>query len=97
MALTKEELDNIKLPLSEEDYRMLRLEDARTSYNVWKLASPELRAAFDKKEAERVDYNIPKTRRFLDHTTGIIVGVGTSRLEQLCDIRENSNDNKHDK
>lgn len=62
MALTKEDLDNIKLPLSEEDYRMLRLEDARTSYNVWKLASPELRAAFDKKEAERA-YDNKRTRK----------------------------------
>lgn len=82
MALTKEDLDNIKLPLSEEDYRMLRLEDARTSYNVWKLASPELRAAFDKKEAERV-YENKRTRKgclynmFLKHfekmTTGLVI------------------------
>ena len=62
MALTKEDLDNIKLPLSEEDYRMLRLEDARTSYNVWKLASPELREAFDKKEAEQI-YDNKRNRK----------------------------------
>ena len=30
MALTKEDLDNIKLPLSDEDYRMLRIEDAKS-------------------------------------------------------------------
>jgi len=54
MALTKEDLDNIKLPLSDEDYKMLREEDARSCYKIWQLASPELREAFDKKEAERV-------------------------------------------
>lgn len=67
MALTKEDLDNIKLPLSDEDYRMLREEDARTSYEIWKLASPELREAFDKKEEERIcnSYRPPK-RRWID-------------------------------
>ena len=54
MGLTNEDLDNIKLPLSDEDYKMLRKEDARTGYKMWSLASPELREAFDKKEAERV-------------------------------------------
>lgn len=55
MALTKEDLDKIKLPLSDEDYQMLRREDAKSCYKIWQLASPELRAAFDKREAERVD------------------------------------------
>ena len=76
MALTKEDLDNIKLPLSEEDYKMLRLEDARTSYNVLKLASPELREAFDNKEAERVDnYRRPKRGLFGIYMTGKILSL----------------------
>ena len=58
MALTKEDLDKIKLPLSDEDYRMLRREDAKSCYKIWQLASPELREAFNKKEAER-KYDIP--------------------------------------
>ena len=62
MALTKEDLDKIKLPLSDEDYKMLREEDARTCYKVWQLASPELREAFNKKEAERV-YDNKRTRK----------------------------------
>ena len=53
MALTKDDLDSIKLPLSEEDYQMLRREDARSCYEIWQLAPPELREAFNKKEAER--------------------------------------------
>ena len=74
MALTKEELDKIKLPLSDEDYRMLREEDARTCYKVWQLASPELREAFDKKEAERVDCNCrQKTGRLWNYLTGKIL------------------------
>lgn len=57
MALTKEELDNIKLPLSDKDYWMLREEDARSGYKIWSLASSELREAFDKKEAELLNNN----------------------------------------
>lgn len=65
MALTKEDLDNIKLPLSDEDYQMLRREDAKSCYKIWQLASPELREAFNKREAERVDDNRhPKTGDF---------------------------------
>ncbi len=47
MALTKEDLDKIKLPLSDEDYQMLRREDAKSCYKIWQLASPELRAALE--------------------------------------------------
>ena len=84
MALTKEDLDNIKLPLSEEDYQMLRREDAKSCYKIWQLASPELREAFNKKEAELVNDNrYPKTGGFLNHTTGRIAAVGKSWLEQL--------------
>ena len=80
MALTKEDLDNIKLPLSKEDYKMLRIEDARNGYKIWSLASPELREAFNKKEAERV-YNNKRTRKgclncfrlFEKMTTGLVV------------------------
>ena len=43
------------MPLSDKDYKMLREEDARSCYKIWQLASPELREAFNKKEAERVD------------------------------------------
>ena len=76
MALTKEDLDNIKLPLSDEDYKMLREEDARTCYEVWQLASPELREAFNKKEAERVDNNRrPKTELFGNYLTGKILSL----------------------
>ena len=76
MALTKEDLDNIELPLSDEDYKMLREEDARTCYKVWQLASPELREAFNKKEAERVDNNRrPKTELFGNYLTGKILSL----------------------
>lgn len=93
MALTKEDLDNIKLPLSDEDYQMLRREDAKSCYKIWQLASPELREAFNKKEAERVDNNRrPKIGRFLSHTTGAIADIGISRIKQFCDIGDDSND-----
>lgn len=73
MALTKDDLDNIKLPLSDEDYQMLRREDAKSCYKIWQLASPELREAFNKREAERVDSNShPKTGRFGNYLTGKI-------------------------
>ena len=36
---------------------MLREEDARSCYKIWQLASPELREAFDKKEAEQIQVN----------------------------------------
>ena len=76
MALTKEDLDNIKLPLSDEDYEMLRREDARSCYKIWQLASPELREAFNKKEAERVDNNRrPKTELFGNYLTGKILSL----------------------
>ena len=66
MALTKEDLDNIKLPLSDEDYQMLRREDARSCYKIWKFASPELREAFNKKEVERT-YDIRHKKGCLSH------------------------------
>ena len=80
MALTKEYLDKIKLPLSDEDYQMLRREDARTGYKIGQLASPELKEAFNKKEAERV-YDNKHTRKgclncfrlFEKMTTGLVV------------------------
>lgn len=76
MALTKEDLDNIKLPLSDEDYQMLRREDAKSCYKIWQLASPELREAFNKKEAERVDNNRrPKTELFGNYLTGKILSL----------------------
>ena len=62
MALTKEDLDKIKFPLSDEDYQMLRREDAKSCYKIWQLASPELREAFNKKESERVCDN-KRTRK----------------------------------
>ena len=80
MALSKEDLDKIKLPLSDEDYQMLRREDARTCYKIWQLASPELREAFNKKEAER-NYN-NNTKGGLRKTTGIILDV-YGKLENL--------------
>lgn len=61
MALTKEDLDSIQLPLSDEDYKMLRREEVRTSYQIWSLASSELREAFEKKQAERVDASPKET------------------------------------
>ena len=92
MPLTKEELDNIKLPLSEEDYKMLREEDARSGYKIWRLASPELRVAFDKREAERVD-DIP-SKRFLNHTTGKIADFDRfhTKLYQLIRDCEDTDD-----
>ncbi len=46
MALTKEDLQQIKLPLSDEDYVRLREEELRTNGEVWKLASKELKDSF---------------------------------------------------
>ena len=77
MALTKEELDSIQLPLSDEDYKMLRREEVRGGYSIWSLASTELREAFDKKEAERKD-DIPPKNIWKHFRLG--------RVASLCDI-----------
>ncbi len=47
MALTKEDLLQIKLPLSDKDYVTLREEELRTNGEMWKLASEELRDSYD--------------------------------------------------
>lgn len=92
MALTKEDLDRIKLPLSEEDYQMLRREDARSCYEIWQLASPELREAFNKKEAERVDnYRRPKTGWFSKVLPGRIESIARIMREPEDEDWEDTN------
>lgn len=46
-TLTKEDLQKIKMPLSDDDYVRLREEELRTDGEVWKLASEELRDAYE--------------------------------------------------
>ena len=75
MALTKEDLDNIKLPLSDEDYRMLRIEDAKTSYKLWSLASPELREAFDNKEDDNTCTSQLPPKKQWNEVTGKIAHI----------------------
>lgn len=47
MALTKENLQQIKLPLSDNDYVRLRKEELETNGEVWNLASRELRDSYE--------------------------------------------------
>ena len=47
MALTKEDLQKIRLPLSDEMYVRLREEELKTNGEVWKLASRELRDGYE--------------------------------------------------
>lgn len=59
MVLTKEDLQKIKLPLSDEDYVTLREEELKTNGDVWKNVSKELKEAFEDKLIECFDKNSP--------------------------------------
>ena len=48
-ALTKENLEAIKRPLSDDDYVLLREEELRTNGEVWKIAPEKLLRAFEEK------------------------------------------------
>ncbi len=59
MALTKEDLQKIKLPLSDDDYVTLREEELKTNGDVWKNVSKELKEAYEDKLIECFDKNSP--------------------------------------
>lgn len=84
MALTKEDLENIETPLSDENYVMLHDEEVRTSFHVWDLAPEELRIyyllkfieCFDKRYPgnsllpEEMRWTPPMTEEFKDYPKG---------------------------
>ena len=61
MALSKEDLQKIKLPLSDKDYIMLHEEEKRDR-TIWRRAPRELSDAYDDKVIECFDLAYPNNQ-----------------------------------
>lgn len=71
MALTKEDLENIRTPLSDKDYVMLHNEEVETSFQVWDLAPKELRIYYLLKFIECFDKRYPGNRLLPEEMTWV--------------------------
>ena len=67
MALSKEELNNIKLPLSDEDYVKLHEEEVCTNYGVWENAELKLRLHYVLKYIKCYDERFPGNHVEVEH------------------------------
>ncbi|MBR5638184.1 MAG: hypothetical protein IKW83_00330 [Muribaculaceae bacterium] len=67
MALSRKELNNIKLPLSDEDYVRLHEEEVSTNYEVWKNAELKLRLHYVLKYIECYDERFPGNHVEVEH------------------------------
>ena len=61
MALSKEDLQRIKLPLSDKDYIMLH-EEEKKDISIWDRAPKELSDAYDDKMIECFDLRFPNNQ-----------------------------------
>ncbi|MDD6622445.1 MAG: hypothetical protein PUE90_07035 [Bacteroidales bacterium] len=61
MALSKEDLQRIKLPLSDKDYIMLH-EEGKKDSSMWERVSDELWGAYDDKMIECFDLRFPNNQ-----------------------------------